>query len=176
MLQIATADTLPIVTPTITPYRIFISHSAIDRPWVEWIEQNARGVGIHAYLFEHDPQPGTYISTKVKQQIAECDAVVVLLTASSAQSAYVQQEIGFAEASGKLIIPLMQQGLDPRCLAMLAGREYIPFDFRDPNAGLQPLLASLIKKHAIKQTETANRNLMLLVFATVLVLGLLNGK
>ena len=92
-----------------------------DRPWVEWLGVNAGSVGIVAYLYENDPRPGLYVSAKVKAQIAESDALVVLLTVNSQYSAYVQQEIGVAEGLGKLVIPLVQPGVDQRALAMLAG-------------------------------------------------------
>jgi hypothetical protein len=124
------------------PYHIFMSYSASDRPWVEWLANHASTIGIATYLFDHDPQPGRDIANKVKQQIEQSDALVVFLTANSRSSAYVHQEIGFAEASKKIIIPLVQPGID-NCLAMLTGREYIEFNFLNPQAAVQPFLTAL---------------------------------
>src|SRR5438046_868245 len=100
-------------------YSVFLSHSSKDRVWVQWIGANASTVGVDVYLYEHDPQPGVLVAEKVKQQIRSCDVVVVLLTENSLSSAYVQQEIGFAEACGKQIIPLLQPGVSGAALAML---------------------------------------------------------
>src|SRR6266571_1313242 len=107
------------------PYRVFLSHSGTDAPWVKYIAGRAQAVGVEAYLYEHDPQPGHLIAEKVKQAIARSDAVVVLLTRSAHRSAYVQQEIGFAEAKGKLVVPLVEPGVDEEGLAMLEAREQV---------------------------------------------------
>ena len=88
------------------PYRVFLSHSSSDAPWVKYIAGRAQAVGVEAYLYEHDPQPGHLIAEKVKQAIARSDAVVVLLTRSAHRSAYVQQEIGFAEAKRNAAVQL----------------------------------------------------------------------
>ena len=79
-------------------YKIFLSHSGKDGAWIKYIAQRAAAIGVEAYLYEHDPQPGRSIAEKVKQAIAKTDALVVLLTRDGQASTYVQQEIGFAEA------------------------------------------------------------------------------
>jgi TIR domain len=153
-------------------YRIFLSHSAADHPWVDWLGANAGSMGIVTYLYENDPQPGLYVSDKVKAQIAECDALVVLLTVSSQYSPYVQQEIGVAEGRGKLVIPMVQPGVDQRALAMLAGREYIPFDLLNPQAARQTFLDWLNCLSAQKSQEETNRNLALFGLAGLLLVAL----
>jgi hypothetical protein len=124
-------------------YKVFLSHSNLDASWVQWIHLHATNIGIEAYLYEHDPQPGMLVASKVKQAIQNSDALVVLLTHNSQFSPYVQQEIGFAEAANKRIIPLVQPGIQPSSLAMLQGREFIPFDFYKPEVGLSTLLGYL---------------------------------
>ncbi len=62
------------------------------------------------------------IAEKIKQEIMACDALVVRLTENGRSSSYVQQEIGFAEACGKPIIPLIQPGVAAEALAMLQGQ------------------------------------------------------
>ncbi|MEE9233833.1 MAG: toll/interleukin-1 receptor domain-containing protein [Candidatus Acidoferrales bacterium] len=136
-------------------YRIFLSHSGTDKEWVKWIASNANNIGIHVYLYEHDPQPGTLIADKIKQAIQNSDALVVLLTRNSQFSPYVQQEIGFAEANRKRIIPLVQPGIQNQGLAMLEGREYIPFDFYNPQNALSTLLGYLQQLKKAKENEQA---------------------
>ncbi len=92
-------------------YSIFFSHSGADKQWAAWIAEAAKKGGIAVYLFEHDPRPGVQIAQKIKVAISSSDALVVLLTPQSQSSAYVQQEIGYAEArdaeaQAKLMIPL----------------------------------------------------------------------
>jgi hypothetical protein len=134
-------------------YRVFLSHSAADGQWVKWIKENANKIGIEVYLYEHDSQPGRQIADKVKQAIAASDALIVLLTPNSQFSAYVQQEIGFAEASGKLIIPLVQPDVQDRSLAMLQGREHVRFVPHDPTKALDSLLDYLQRLKKAKETK-----------------------
>jgi hypothetical protein len=148
-------------------YKIFLSHSKADVQWVKWISQHAQAVGIAVYLYEHDPQPGRLIADKVKLAIQDSNALVVLLTANSQFSAYVQQEIGFAEASKKLIIPLVQPGIQTASLAMLEGRESVPFDFRNPQQALLKLLPYLQRLKQVKE----NQQVVLLGIGAIIALA-----
>jgi TIR domain len=89
--------------------------------------------GLSAYLAEHDPQPGTVLAEKAKRNIKCCDAFAVLLTRNTADSSYVHQEVCYALAGGKLVIPLVQPGAAGQQLAMLQGVEFIEFDFDQPH-------------------------------------------
>jgi hypothetical protein len=152
-------------------YRIFLSHSSRDSVWVNWIKENARRIAVEVYCYEHDPQPGKVVADKLKAAIGDCDALVVLLTANSRFSAYVQQEIGFAERAGKLIIPLVQPGVGPESLAMLEGREYIPFDYQNPQAALLKLLPYLQRLKQVKE----NQQVVLLGLGAIIALAWLFG-
>lgn len=136
-------------------YSIFLSHASADGDWVRWIGANAKRIGLRVYLHEHDPQPGTALADKIKQAIDACDSLVVFLTQNAVFSNYVQQEVGYAEGKQKRIMPLVQQGIHPRNLAMLEGREYVPFDFNDPQRSLNPLLTYLQKLKLAKERDVA---------------------
>lgn len=152
-------------------YSVFFSHSGTDKQWARWIAQSANGVGIKVYLYEHDPQPGVPIATKIKLAIQSSDALVVLLTSRGRSSAYVQQEIGYSEASGKLIIPLVWPGLQKDSLAMLEGREYVSFNPTNPQEALKTLLAYLQELKAKKEAKQALLALGALILTAVLVAG-----
>jgi len=156
-------------------YKIFISHSGADRQWVEQIDVIAKNSGIVAYLYEHDPQPGKPIAVKVKQAIQNSDALVVLLTSNSQFSPYVQQEIGFAEAMGMRIIPLVQPGIPERSLAMLEGREYISFDFYNPQVALLKLLNYLQKQLRLKKAKENEQTILMLIILGLFLLALMFG-
>jgi hypothetical protein len=136
-------------------YNIFLSHSTSDREWASWIKGQATPLGIEVYLFEHDPRPGTYIADKVQQAIRMCDAVIVLLTPHSQASPYVQQEIGFAQAAQKTVIPLVWPNVRPKSLAMLEGKEYVPFDPNQPATALVTVLTYVSKQKAQKEAGLA---------------------
>ena len=150
-----------------------MSHNSADADWVQWLADHAAQIGIEPYLYQHDQQPGRYISEKIQAAITSSNAVVVFLTVKSQYSAYVQQEIGFAEGKGKLIIPLVQPGIEANVLAMLSGREHIPFDFHRPQAALATFLNYL---QELKNKEEANQRMALFTFAALLIVALGNGK
>ncbi len=150
-----------------------MSHSGDDAEWVKWLANHAANIGIEPYMYQHDQQAGRYISDKVQAAIINSSAVVVFLTVNSQYSAYVQQEIGFAEGRSKLIIPLVQPGIDARVLAMLTGREYISFDFHRPQAALATFLNYL---RDLKTKEEANQQMALFSFATLLIVALASNS
>jgi hypothetical protein len=148
------------------PYRIFLSHSSKDKNFVNLITVMSKLIDIDVYRYDHDIQPGVNIAEKLKQAIKKSDAMIVLLSEESQFSPYVHQEIGMAEISNKPIIPLVQIGLGHDCLAMLQGREHIPFDFNNPIDSLSKLdkhLRILVNKKQSEQYEKVVAILLLLI-------------
>jgi hypothetical protein len=123
--------------------QVFISHSSADKSWVEWIARCADHMGVAPYLAEHDAQPGTILSEKVKRAIVESEAVIALLTEQAMSSVYVQQEIGIATQAGRLIIPIVHPAVEGRSKGVLDGLEYILFDFDNPKETTSQVLVQL---------------------------------
>jgi hypothetical protein len=135
--------------------RFFLSHSMLDASDVEKLHETITGLGVSVYLAENDPQPGVNLAGKVIAEIKASDAVVVLLAQGGASSPWVQQEIGAAMAAGKLVVPIVQEGIDVK-MAGLAGLEYIPVDFASPGdaaATVSSALEPLVRRHAEKQAQ-----------------------
>jgi hypothetical protein len=119
--------------------QLFISHSNKDRDWVDQVQKRIEAGGAQAYLAEYDRSGvGHVLNDRLKQAIADSDAVVVLLTANAATSPIVREEIGYALGLSKPIVPLVapEVASDPAALGMLIGLEYIPFDRDDFQEGL----------------------------------------
>lgn len=153
-------------------YNIFLSHNEADKQLVQLIYENANSIGVSVYMYEHDSQPGVTIAPKIQAAIDNTQALVVLLTDNSQFSPYVQQEIGYAEAKGKLVIPLVQPGVSQKCLAMLDGKEYIAFDPWNPEIALSQLLEYLQKLKQGRENDQA----ILFGIGTLVVLALLSKK
>ena len=129
----------------------FLSHATADTAHLALVCPQIEAMGISLYLAEHDPKAGTLLSQKVIDAILRCQAVVVLITTTSLNSAFVQQEVGIAHQAGKLIVPIVEKGIDTRQLGILQGIEHIPFDLSEPaetmakiTANLQPLVVNHI--------------------------------
>lgn len=121
----------------------FLSHSMKDGPAVQMLAERLDSLSVDLYLAEHDPRPGVNIADKIIAAIERADAVVVLLTEAGATAPFVQQEIGAARQAGKLIVPIVQEGVDTRTLAMLDGLERIDVDFAQPSEALAKVTSSL---------------------------------
>ncbi len=153
-------------------YSVFLSHNEADKYLVQQIYQNAQSIGVSVYMYEHDLQPGMQIADKIQGAIENAQAFIVLLTHNSQYSPYVQQEIGFAKAKQKLVIPLVQPGVSQKCLAMLEGKEYIKFDPARPEMALSSLLVYLQKLKESREQDQA----ILMVLGALFVLALLSKK
>ncbi|PZC49946.1 MAG: TIR domain-containing protein [Chloroflexi bacterium] len=118
---------------------VFLSHSAQDAATAGAIHEAASKMRLDIYLFEHDPRPGENLGDKILREITASRCLLVLLTKNSAASAYVQQEVGAARGQGKLVVPLVEKGLDHSSLATLQGVEYFELDRENPGAVLPEL-------------------------------------
>lgn len=133
--------------PQQTALEVFLSHASADREHVELVRGQIEALGIGVYLAEHDHRPGTPLADKVRGAVQRADLVVVLVTSTSVNSSYVQQEIGFALAHNKPVIPIVDFRIAREIdLGMLAGVEYVFLDVAHPAEAMQHITASL---HAI---------------------------
>jgi hypothetical protein len=108
------------------PLKIFLSYPREDL-WLAYkIQKILSEVGIYPYLAELSPEPGVTLWEKIKGMIGSSDIVIVLWTKSARSSAFLNQELGYADSLNKLIIPLAERGTDAE--GLLAGREYISFE------------------------------------------------
>ena len=153
-------------------YKVFLSHSGPDRRWAEWIAGRANQVGIELYLFEHDPRPGVQLAEKIQSAIRDSDALVVLLTPYGASSAYVQQEIGCAITSRRLVIPFVWPQVQERSLAMLQGMEWVAFNPSNPEQALVQTLKYMETLKAKKEAAQA----VLAIGALIVAAFALSGK
>lgn len=171
---------------------IFLSHAADDLDHVELVRGQIAALGARVYLAEHDPQPGTPLAEKVTTAIDRSDAVIVVLTSASHNSVYVQQEIGFAKARGKLIIPIIDEAIvDKIDLGMLAGLEYLPLDLARPAEAMRnitPQVQALVMAQlqlpdsraaktpvSISTPTLSDSEKLMLLFAVALIAILLLG-
>lgn len=129
------------------PLKIFLSHATADRDWVQRIASDA-GAGsdlFRFYMYENDTQPGRSVTAKLQSEVAKCDILMVLITRQSHKSNYMHQEVGFALGMGKLVVPIVEQGVPKKSLAMLDGIEYIRFERLKPEKCIADLSMFLFK-------------------------------
>jgi TIR domain len=155
--------------------QVFLSHSTHDLVWAERLKASIEGMGVPVYLAEQDVRPGMNLAEKVTQAIDASEVVVVLISDNSVSASYVNHEIGCALKAKKVIIPLVQPGIESDKLGMLQGVEYIPFDFAHPHEGLARLrmaLQRLVQEQAAKKQQQAAKEQFFVMACVVLALAL----
>ena len=116
---------------------VFISHSSSDYEVITKVKETLEVQGFHVYLAEEDVRAGTSLPAKIEDAIRQCDVVLAILTSKASKSAWVQQELGYAKAIGKLIIPLVEEGVN--VTGFLTGVEYIRFNPENLDSALQKI-------------------------------------
>lgn len=155
------------------PFKVFISHSTADARQVEQLHLLLTASRIESYVCSHDHQAGRSLAEKLQAAIDRSDAVIVILTESSATSTYVAQEIGWALKGGKLVIPLVDQRIAAELdLGMLQGVEQIRFDPADPIPAVAMVLERC-RPNTSKVQGQGQSDLVKLVMLAVLAAGLL---
>jgi len=148
-------------------FRIFISHSVEDMRVVYELARTLQLKGIEAIVAEWEQQPGTLLALKIGEMIDKSDCVLALLTKNGGRSIYVNQEIGYARKAGKLIIPVIEYGVEK---GFLEGLEYIPFKRDDPYDAISKTV-NYLKTIEIRKSEE-ERNKVILA-GVILFLGLI---
>lgn len=132
-------------------FKVFVSHSTADLSLVQqlqyWLEMN----GIEAYLADLYPKPGDTLASKISNAIKQSDCVLAVLTQDGARSQWVHQEIGCAKGAGRLVIPVVEEGIPPT--GFVEGVEYIPFKRENPADAVQRIVEYLTRLKANKETQ-----------------------
>lgn len=120
-------------------YSVFLSHSTRDQGLVISLANLLSKFEIEVYVAEWYLATGERIDKKIFKQIEGSNCIVALLTRNGIRSNWVHQEIGYALKCNKLIIPLVEKGIDQKDLAALQGREYIEYDSNEYQEALTKL-------------------------------------
>ena len=94
-------------------HRVFISYSTRDREKAERFCALVEERGVHCWMAPRDVVPGATYGSQIIQAIAEVDALVVLISASSVTSRHVSSEVARAFEKGKDIYPLRVEEVWP---------------------------------------------------------------
>ncbi len=141
-------------------YKVFISHSTRDQGLVISLTNLLSKFEVEVFVAEWYLDPGVRIDNKIFEQIEASDCVVVLLSRKGIRSNWVHQEIGYALKCNKLIIPLVEKGIDSNDLAALQGMQYIEYDSHEYQGALNKL-ANFVKSLKLKKEEQEKTLLVL---------------
>ena len=94
-------------------YQVFVSHATADKGVALLLCDKIDAIrGVSTFRDDRDIDGGEAIPVKLRQVIHQSDEMLVLLTQTSVQRAWVQNEIGAMWVLGKLIVPVFHL-IDP---------------------------------------------------------------
>ena len=148
-------------------YKVFISHtnSQADLEIVERVAAELGSIGIYAYIAERDRQLGVYLTDKIKANIRDSDLVVGIWTKMAEGSAYVNNELGYAEDRKSWYL-LFEKGATVTGFAV--GREYLEFDRASLDESLISLVSDVLARREEKRISGENAILFFGALAAVL--------
>jgi hypothetical protein len=91
-------------------YRVFIRYSHSDRHFVERLVEALDKASVTP-LWDNDLLPGTGFSDQIQSFIINSHVLMPFITTASAERPWLHQEIGFAIALGKPVLPVILGGL-----------------------------------------------------------------
>jgi hypothetical protein len=91
---------------------VFISHSAKDADLARRIADALRLAGVRPWMAPDDIDPGVDWGAAIATAIADCETMVLVLTAHSNASKQVAREVQLADAGNHPIIPLRMEALE----------------------------------------------------------------
>ena len=153
-------------------YKVFISHSTRDQGLVISLANLLSKFGVEVSVAEWYLAPSEPLEKKVFEQIKISDCVVALLTQNGIRSNWVQQEIGYSLKYDKLVIPIVEKGIDAKDLAALEGREYIEYI---PNQHQQALIKLSTYVSSLKLKKEEREKTLLVLGGLLAFLLLLSG-
>lgn len=151
-------------------FSVFVSHSVRDLDVVYqfkyWLEVN----GIRVYVDDTQPQYGTPLPAKIANALNQSDCVIAILTTSGDRSEWVNQEIGYAVRAGRLVIPVVEQGVNLK--GFIANVEYVTFQPNDPATAITNVINYLSGLKATKEQQQQLQAGLLMLFAIMAIAAL----
>lgn len=90
-------------------FKVFISHATIeDGELANWIADTLDSLHIRAFVYERYQRGGQNRFDVIKELITACPYFLVILTKAGIASQWVNQEIGYAAAQSKKLIPVVE--------------------------------------------------------------------
>lgn len=94
--------------------RVFISYSRNDKSSAVAIQEALQHAGVSCFRDESDIAPGETFPERIGEEIRDCSAVVVVLSAQITRSDWVEAEVRQARLSNKWLVPYRIDGSSKR--------------------------------------------------------------
>ena len=112
-------------------FKVFLSHAEEDFPLVHRIWYILFRLKVFPYVHERYPDYRQDIPTAIRDVLKNCALCITFLTKAGVDSQWVQQELGIAYAFGRIIIPVIEVGVEYKGFVQMVRR--ISYDPQDPD-------------------------------------------
>ncbi|MEV4515645.1 TIR-like protein FxsC [Dactylosporangium sp. NPDC049525] len=124
----------------------FISYTAADRPWAEWIAVNLERAGYTTFIQAFDILPGSDFAHAMQAGVDSAKRILAVLSPAYLNSAFGESEwrVAFAEdptGEKRLLLPVLVEPCTPP--GLLKTRVYVDLTGFDETAALAKLLAAV---------------------------------
>lgn len=95
------------------PEGIFISYSHSDTEWVREFVDELRQQGISSWFAETELKPGMVFTDAIENAFRHSDTLIVVVNPDSIHSEWFNLELGAALGTGKRVVPIVPEDMDP---------------------------------------------------------------
>ncbi len=92
---------------------IFVSYSSKDKAVADAIVSALENSGLRCWVAPRDVKPGADWGDSITEAISGCKTVILIFSGNSNQSKHVKDELYYAIAEEKIILPFRIENLDP---------------------------------------------------------------
>ena len=138
-------------------FKVFISHSNSDndKKFVESCKDALITCGLTGYFAEADNKAGQILWDKILREITYSDVFLVLYTEDGSNSGDIREEIGIALGRNKIIVPIVQEGIEPHGSLKSRGIEWIPYHSKREISALSEALTIIMELAKTKEENKA---------------------
>lgn len=130
--------------------KIFISYSAKDTDFVRRIADGIREEHVTVHWWDDSKKLGEDSWKQIFSWIDEADLVLAIVTGNVLQRGLaVGNEVGYAKAKNKPIVPLITNEKDRFDLGCLTGLVDQYIDEKDPQVGIDAIKCHIEKEHPV---------------------------
>lgn len=126
----------------VEPPLVFISYSTKNSKEAHRIKELAEKYWANVFIAPSSVEAGNDFKESITSSIEVSDIFIPLISKRSIKSIYTQQEIGYAMANVKHIIPIRIEEVDNKDLGMIGNLHYISIESKE--------LEKTIKKKVLK--------------------------
>lgn len=139
-------------------FQVFLSHAQEDYGLVYRVWNILFRLKVEAYMHELYPDYYQDIPTGIRAVLRNCVMCITFLTRHGINSQWVQQELGTAYAFDRIIVPVVEDGVEYKGFVQMI--RHIPYQVINPNEMIYQVIHA-VRTHVIQRYDVVASRLAL---------------